>query len=97
MALAPTHPEWTLTAAPASARAKDIGKSGTRLKLPLSTTGSTAPEANLSTRVVSPRACESVEARGFSAREPDMSAFGQTSGAETHLELSSTAEVAPPT
>jgi hypothetical protein len=85
MALAPTHPEWTLTAAPASARAKDIGKSGTRLKLPLSTTGSTAPEANLSTREVPPRACE------FWA------AFGPTSGADTHLELSSTAEVAPPT
>lgn len=73
MALAPTHPEWTLAAAPASARAKDIGKSGMRLKLPLTTTGSTAPEANLET------------------------AFGPTSGAETHLELSSTAEAAPPT
>lgn len=85
MALAPTHPEWTLAAAPASARAKDIGKSGMRLKLPLTTTGSTAPEANLATRAVSP--C---------ARESD-AAFGPTSGAETHLELSSTAEAAPPT
>ncbi|MDB4971982.1 MAG: hypothetical protein JWN48_323 [Myxococcaceae bacterium] len=47
MALAPTQPEWTLAAAPARARAKDIGNSGIKLKIPLTATGMMAPEANL--------------------------------------------------
>jgi hypothetical protein len=78
-----------------------MGNSGIKLKIPLTATGSTAPEANLETAVgskrdVPPPASEDatsgartrVEGRGCSAPE------GTT---RITMELSSTAEAAPPT
>jgi hypothetical protein len=79
-----------------------MGNSGIRLKIPLTATGSTAPEANLETavgskRAVPPRASATsgahthVEGRGCSAPERT------TRITRITLELSSTAEAAPPT
>lgn len=52
MALAPTHPEWTLDAVPAKARTKLNMGNGITLPKPLRHSGNTAPDAK---RAVSSR------------------------------------------
>jgi hypothetical protein len=95
MALAPTQPEWTLATAPAKTRAKDTGNSGIKLKIPLTATGSTAPEANLETATdVASGAEIRVAARPWATR---VKVEAGPWGTRAKSQLSSTAEAAPPT
>jgi hypothetical protein len=73
-----------------------MGNSGIELKIPLTATGSTAPEANLETapgslRAVGPRASDDVTSGGNALDD------ARPWATQTKLELSSTAEAAPPT